>query len=155
MTICRVLILFITIISTFWLAGCNYFNGNAQPEPMVFEEPVKISTSQQEKYEQIDVDKVLNSKKEIKDIRSVTHKDDVVVALELVHWYTFQSKKLADRFKKDLEKEWPDKKFEVTTDHKIFIELEKLQNEINNDDLSKKEIGKKLDKINKLSKEQT
>lgn len=98
---------------------------------------------------------LLLQQEEVKRVRVVEGKEVIIAAIELKHWYTFQSKKLTKEFKKKLEEELPSKKIEATTDHKIYLELEKLEKKIINNDISKKEIDKKLKKIQKLMKEQT
>ncbi|WP_017754567.1 YhcN/YlaJ family sporulation lipoprotein [Calidifontibacillus oryziterrae] len=98
---------------------------------------------------------LLLSQKEVKRVRIVEGKKLLIAAIELNHWNTFQSKKLTKEFKKKLEKEIPSKKVEATTDHKIYLEIEKLLIKIENNEISNKELEKKLKKLQKLMKEQT
>lgn len=98
---------------------------------------------------------LLLKKDEVKLVRAVQSSELLIAAVELEHWNTFQSKKLTKEMKKTLEKELKIKNIEVTTDHKIFIELEKLEEKLIKNDLSKKKLDKEMQKINKLMKEQT
>lgn len=98
---------------------------------------------------------IVLQQQEVKMVRSVEGKKLLIVAIELKHWNTFRSKQITKETKKKLEKEFPSKRIEVTTDHKIFIELEKLEKKLNNNELTKKQLDKRLEKIKKLMKEQT
>lgn len=150
--------LFLLIISFlyFLLSGCG------QTEPEIINNdirPVKMSTSEsQQTIDQNEANKAKNillKKDQVKLVRSVQSKDLLMAAVELEHWNTFKSKTLTKEMKQALEKEIKMKSIEVTTDHKIFIELEKLEEKIINHDISKKKLDKELQQIYKLMKEQT
>lgn len=148
--------LFIISFLYFLLSGCT------QAEPETINNgirPVKMSTSEsQQTINQEEANKakdILLKKDQVKLVRSVQSKDLLIAAVELEHWNTFKSKTLTKEMKKTLEKELKIKNVEVTTDHKIFIELEKLEEKMINHDISKKKLDKELQKINKLMKEQT
>lgn len=146
------------------LIGCNGQNNNGtsnanfEPNYQLTKSSVSGEDVTKENVNQDNVFKAKNivlEQPEVKMIRAVEGKKLLIIALELTHWNTFQSKKVTKEMKKKLEKEIPSKKIEVTTDHKIFIELEKLENKLNNNELTKKQLDKKLEKIQKLMKEQT
>lgn len=140
------------------MAGCNYQLEGPSNES-IYPQPVNMSTSPfQRTINQRSADEakyILLNKDEVKWVRAVQSKDLLIVAVELEHWNTFQSKKLTKEMKKTLEKDLKSKKIELTTDHKIFIELEKLENKIMNNDISEKKLDKDLKRIQKLMKEQT
>lgn len=141
------------------LTGCNQFQLEGPANESIYPQPMNMSTSEvQRKINQDDAERATHTllkKHQVKWVRAVESKDLLMVAVELKHWNTFESKKLTKEMNKELEKEFKSKKVEVTTDHKIFIELEKLEEKINNDDISKKKLDKELKKIQKLMKEQT
>lgn len=148
--------LFIISFLYFLLSGCG------QVEPDTINNgirPVKMSTSEsQQTIDQDEANKAKNillKKDQVKLVRSVQSKDLLIAAVELEHWNTFKSKTLTKEMKKTLEKEINIKNVEVTADHKIFIELEKLEEKIINHDISKKKLDKELQQINQLMKEQT
>ncbi|NSL53066.1 YhcN/YlaJ family sporulation lipoprotein [Calidifontibacillus erzurumensis] len=138
------------------LSGCNEQNSKMQsnvngPAPMgtaYIQSNINQQHADQAK-------EILLQKKEVKWVRAVESKNLLMVAVELKHWYTFQSKKLTKQMKKELEKQLDMKTIEVTTDHKIFIELEKLEEKIQNGDISKEKLNRELKDIRKLMKEQT
>ncbi|HHW39126.1 MAG TPA: hypothetical protein GXX18_18140 [Bacillales bacterium] len=148
--------LFIISFLYFLLTGCS------QTEPETITKgirPVKMSTTgSQQTIDQDDANKAKNillRKDQVKLVRSVQSKDLLIAAVELDHWNTFKFKSLTNEMKKTLEKEIKIKNVEVTTDHKIFIELEKLEQKVINDNISEKKLDKELKQISKLMKEQT
>ena len=148
--------LFIISFLYFLLSGC----GQAEPETINNDiRPAKMSTFESQQTINQDqankAKKILLKKDQVKLVRSVQSKDLLIAAVELEHWNTFKSKTLTKEMKKTLEKEIKIKNIEVTTDHKIFIELEKLEEKIMNEDISEKKLDKELKQINKLMKEQT
>ncbi len=152
----KMLFLIIISFSYFLISGCG------QKEPEIINNdirPVKMSTSEsQQTIDQDEANKAKNillKKDQVKLVRSVQSKNLLIAAVELEHWNTFKSRSLTKEMKKTLEKEIKLKNVEVTTDHKIFIELEKLEEKIIKQDISKKKLDKELQQINKLMKEQT
>lgn len=138
-----------------FLLGCNQQD---DVNSKLTIQPTKTSTTQSIDINQenaITARAILLEKDEVKKVRVIEGKNLIIAAVELKHWNTFRAKKLKEQMKKKLEKEIKSKKIEVTTDHKIFIELEDLERKIANNSLSKKKLEKDLKKINKLMKEQT
>ena len=150
---------FLSLIAFIYLllSGCNLQGPDTNTN--INYEPTTISTSQPGSKINQDhaaaAKTILLNKDEVKWVRAVESKDLLIVAVELEHWNTFQSKKLIKEMKKTLKKDLKIKNIEVTTDHKIFIELEKLEKKLSNNDISKKKLDKELKKISKLMKEQT
>lgn len=151
---------YIALILLF-LIGCNGQGDNTTSSNNLGTSYQLTKTSGQQNNENLNQDNAFKAKnillqqQEVKLVRAIEGKESLIVAIELMHRNTFQSKTLTKELKNKLEKEIPSKKIEATTDHKIFIELEKLENKLNNNELTKKQLEKKLNKIQKLMKEQT
>lgn len=92
--------------------------------------------------------------KQVKYARAVELNRDLFVVIEPKHQYTFQSETLTKKLKSELEKEWPDKEVRVTTDHKFFLELDKLEKRIQNETITKNTLNIELDKLKKLLEQQ-
>lgn len=93
--------------------------------------------------------------KEIYDAAIVKGDKDILVAYKVKHMYRFQMKKIEKDLKKRLEKKYPDEKFAISSDYKIFLEAIRLQEKMRNPDFSRKEANKRLQKIIKLQQEMT
>jgi hypothetical protein len=91
--------------------------------------------------------------KEINEVIAVHHDQELFVGFNVKKLEEFNVMEVESKVKKELAKIFPDEKITVSHDQKILIELNKLVNEDNN--LSEKEIEKRLKKIKSLSKEKT
>ncbi|WP_391120525.1 hypothetical protein [Psychrobacillus sp. L3] len=108
----------------------------------------------QEIYPQKDVpeiEQVLKGNKSIIGYKSVTDKNNVIVAIDIRRMSRFKTEKIEKKIKKQLEEKFPDKDVLVTGDLKIKWEIEKIIKERMQTDKLKKSI----DQIKSLSKEAT
>jgi hypothetical protein len=98
---------------------------------------------------------ILSDHEEITAIKAVNTKDSLFIAVEVEHHERFTMEQLEKKYKKEMKKHFKDLKIEFSTDKKIVLELDKLEQKINHNDISKKEIEKKFKQIVNLAKEQT
>ncbi|MFB4169526.1 YhcN/YlaJ family sporulation lipoprotein [Virgibacillus sp. JSM 102003] len=97
----------------------------------------------------------LSQHKEITTINAVNTEKILVIAFEVHHNKRFQLAKLRKKMHKKLEKVFPDQKVELSTDKKIVIETNRLENKIRQGDISKKNLKKEVKHLIKLMNEQT
>ncbi|MEC5425139.1 hypothetical protein QGM71_16760 [Virgibacillus sp. C22-A2] len=97
----------------------------------------------------------LSSNDALTSVNAVNTDKDLLIAVEVHHNQRFRLAKLRKELTKQMEKEFPKKKVELSTDQKIVLELEQLEYEIQSEAMSKKKLEKKTKRIIKLSKEQT
>lgn len=93
--------------------------------------------------------------KELYDVAVVKSNGDTLVAYKVKHLQRFHMKKIEKKMTKMLEEKYPDEKFIVSSDYKIFIEAVELQEKMKDPDFTDKKAKKKLDKIIKLKEEMT
>ncbi|WP_087973107.1 hypothetical protein [Oceanobacillus rekensis] len=98
---------------------------------------------------------ILDNYEEITAIKAVNTKDSLFIAIEVEHHERFTMSQLEKKHKKEMKEHFKDMKIEFSTDKKIVLELEKLEQKINHNDISKKEMEKKFKQIVNLAKEQT
>ncbi|WP_249869952.1 hypothetical protein [Oceanobacillus saliphilus] len=98
---------------------------------------------------------MLRKHEEITAVRAVNTEDSIVIAIEVEHHERFTLAETRKKYKKEMEDKFKDKKVEFSTDKKIVLELEKLEQDITNNTITKKELEKKVKQIIKLTKEQT
>lgn len=91
----------------------------------------------------------------ITHIYAVNSDKQMIVAFEIEHLKRFQLKQYEKDITKRLKKEFPDLEVNVSTDQKMIIEVEQLEQAIASDSISEKELKKKMKHIIKLSKEKT
>ncbi|WP_077622206.1 YhcN/YlaJ family sporulation lipoprotein [Sediminibacillus massiliensis] len=82
--------------------------------------------------------------------RSVNTDKELLIAVEVKQMDRFRLKELKKDVKKTLEKKYPEKKIEVSTDKKLFIEIDKLESKIQNQKIDKKELNKRFKEVKSL-----
>lgn len=141
------------------ISGCsNKEDGTeAKQSLMKTTQPAPIEIS----YEQKDDSIAYQIRKEVKDIDElydvavIEHKKKLIVAYKVKHLKRFGMKKIEKKLRKQLEKEHPDKEFIVSSDYKIFLEVIRLREALEDGNMSADEAEKRFDKIIKLKKEMT
>ncbi|MBU5467112.1 YhcN/YlaJ family sporulation lipoprotein [Virgibacillus sp. MSJ-26] len=93
--------------------------------------------------------------KNITNVYAVNTEKKLVVAIEIPHMKRFQLQKIEDKSKKKIKEEFPEMDINFSTDKKIIIELEQLEQKLKTNSLTKKEMDKKIKKIISLMNEKT
>ncbi|NUJ16459.1 hypothetical protein FKN04_07585 [Bacillus glycinifermentans] len=97
--------------------------------------------------------KRLLKKEEVTEVRGANSKKDLVLAVQVEHMDRFRLKDIEKKSKEQLKKEFPGYSIEISTDQKIFWELDKLEKQLQHKNVSSKKLNKKLNKIKQLMKE--
>lgn len=151
------LIFTLCLVITLFLSGCDNnstskANNNNESEIQL----TKLNTSDPiDQQTSNEVKKIISHFNEISEVKAVNSKNAVVTAIEVDHLERFTLKEIKKKIEKKLKKEIKDKEIIVSTDKKIFLELDKLESNIQSKDISKEKLDKKIKEIIKLSKEQT
>lgn len=116
----------------------------------------KLSTSEDlDQREANQAKEILTNKDELTAIKAVNTQDKLVVGIEVYSLKRFQLKKIQKQVKKELESEFPTTEVILSTDQKIFLELDKLEKELQSNSLSKDKLAKKVNKLIKLANKET
>lgn len=97
----------------------------------------------------------VNDNKEFNEVYAVNTDSEVLIAVDPKHHDRFRLEDFRKKLEKDLKDEIHPLKLELSTDKKIQLEVKKLEEELENKSLSRKQLKKNLDRIIKLSKEET
>ncbi|HEX6595190.1 MAG TPA: hypothetical protein VF095_11530 [Bacillota bacterium] len=97
----------------------------------------------------------LSADENIIHVKAANSKKHLALAFEVPHLKRFQLQKIKKQVKDDLKREFPKMKVEVSTDQKIILELERLEEQLQTDSLSEKKLNKEMKRIIGLMKEQT
>ncbi|MED4531664.1 YhcN/YlaJ family sporulation lipoprotein [Metabacillus fastidiosus] len=98
---------------------------------------------------------LLENEEEVKNVRAVNFDKELLIAAEIDHMDRFRLKEIKQKLREKVQKQYPDYKVIISTDKKIFLELEQLENKMRTENLSKKKVEKEMNRIKKLSKETT
>lgn len=135
------------------LSGCtsNQENESSSPKDADIK---KLSTTETTKQDVSNHAKdMLKKHDEITSIAAVNTKKKLVVGVNVQQKSRFHLKSLRKKWTKQLEKEFPKKQVEVSTDQKIIWELTELENKLKNKTVSKKKLKSKVKKIVTLMKD--
>lgn len=89
------------------------------------------------------------------EVYAVNTDSKLLVAVQPRQIDRFQLKEFRKTLEEDLKDEIHPLQLELSTDKKIALELEKIEEQLKEKQLSKEELKKELERIIKLSKEQT
>lgn len=152
------------IISAFFflaLSACSYDDGQEHKESdsalLKRTSPPPIELKQRDEDESVafQVKKEVSNIDEIYDVAVVEGDKKIIVAYKVKHMKRFRMKKIERELTKKLKKEYPDEKFIVSSDYKIFLEAVRLKEDLDGDNLSNAEAKKRFKKIIRLKEEMT
>lgn len=151
------LILILCLVITLFLFGCgNNSTSKANNHNESEIQFTKLNTSDAiDQQVSNEAKQIISKFNEIKAVKAVNSKDAIVTAVEVDHLERFTLQEVKEKVEKKLKKEIKQKKVIVSTDKKIFLELDKLEAKLQSKELSKEKLDKKIKEIIKLSKEQT
>lgn len=147
--------LLILIILSFLVACNTNTKQESQKDPSTTE-PTKISTSSipdQSPSEQ--AKKTLRKFDEITNVHAINNNKKLLVALEVNQMDRFKLTKLRKKASAKLKKQFPDVKTELSTDKKLIIEVNKLEEEVKQKNITKQTLKKEIKHLIKLMKEKT
>jgi hypothetical protein len=141
------------LLLIFTLIGCNNkednrisqstHEGNGTVTKISNQSPISQTTTNKAK-------EYVATNKAVESIRGINTDKDLLIAVEIKQLQQFKEQKYEKEIKKQLEKVFPDKNIEISTDQKIFIELNKLEKQVANKSLNKDQLKEKFNTIKKL-----
>lgn len=140
MNLFRILLI---LLLSMTLIGCSINNDENNPQassathPPVVEEAIAL----------------VSEERDVNKVQAIANEENLVIAFKVNSLKNFQLKKIKKSIKEKVEKSFPDYDVTVSTDLKIMLELNKLQEE--QDTLSEDEFKQALQKIIDLEKEET
>ncbi|MFC3039927.1 hypothetical protein ACFOGI_06645 [Virgibacillus xinjiangensis] len=146
----------IILCSFLWFAaGCNTDN---QQEGSTNDSIDMTQISSQNAIDQTPSNQAkerLSKHPEVTGVKAVNTSKHMLIGMEIEHMKRFQLAKFRKERTKEMKKHFSDMHVEFSTDQKILLELERIEKKLDKGKYSKKELNKELDKLIKLSKEQT
>ncbi|WP_251525919.1 YhcN/YlaJ family sporulation lipoprotein [Metabacillus litoralis] len=134
-------------------SGCNMTNANNEKNSINITNVSSQNTKNLNMTDQ--VKQLLNKQKEVSDVKVVNSDKELFIAAEIKHMDRFRIKEIEKKLKKLTEDNYPNHNVTLSTDMKIFLELDELEKKVNEKNMSKKKIEKELKRIKSLSEEQT
>lgn len=119
--------------------------------------PIALYTENDEKQEKLveGIKEETNTIASIYDVAVIKGKKDTLVAYKVKHMARFKMKSIEKELMKKLESKYPEERFTVSSDFKIFLETIRLWDKIQEQDYSKEKADKRLKEIIQLNNELT
>ncbi|MCM3797338.1 sporulation protein [Caldifermentibacillus hisashii] len=151
------LMLFIFSLSVL-LFGCSTVNDTPETRSSLVRtsNPNPIAVNNKDEKLAGDIKKTALSIDGIYDVAVIKGEaKDCLVAFKVHHLERFRMKKIEKQLTKELQKQFKDLSFTVSSDFKIFLEAVRLNEKVEKENLSKEKKEKRLQEIIKLSREKT
>ncbi|MGD6872348.1 YhcN/YlaJ family sporulation lipoprotein [Sutcliffiella horikoshii] len=138
------------VLSVSVLGAC----GQGEVKERVEDTIMRTSNEQKEKSgKEQRAEKIAKDFKEVKGAIAYDTEDELVVAFHVTQYQKFFTEKIEKKVKKALEKEFPDENVVVSHDLKIRLEIERLRRDVEQQDISEKELEKRIEKMKTLREE--
>lgn len=146
----------IMLLSLTIILGCTKQDPTYEPTEQQTTDYTPLTNKGQVHQSEADEAKQLLSRyDEVSEIHAVNNDKTLIVAIKIEHEDRFSLDHLEKEFQKKLQDSFPHLKIAVSTDQKMLLELNELENKLENDTISKKSLKKQMKKIQKLMKEET
>jgi hypothetical protein len=97
----------------------------------------------------------LMNQDEVADVKAVNSNKELLVAIKVENFDRLRLKKIEKKSQTELEDMFPDYKVLVSTDQKMFIELEQLEQELEKDHTKMDSLNRDFKRIKALLNEKT
>ena len=142
----------------FMLTACNNKSAESVLEPKGEQNPELTKLRADPPVDQEPANRVkqmLSGHDAVKSVRSVNHDDHLLVGVQLNHPDRFQMHEIERDLQQQIDKDSPDLQVKLSADEKIHLEVKRLEQDLQNKQLSKKELKKRIKEIKDLSEEKT
>lgn len=140
------------------LAGCGS-SYSLEPENNDQDQPIELTKiSSNQGYDQHVANRAkerVSKHEEIASVKAINTEQQLLIAVEVNQFDRFGLKEIREKLKREVKTEFPDLKVIISTDKKIFLELDQLEQDLLNKKIDKKTLNKRFNEVMKLEKEQT
>jgi hypothetical protein len=102
-----------------------------------------------------EIEKLLMKEKEVSDVKVFDTDNEIFIAAEIKQMDRFRIKEIEKKLNNLLDDKYSNHNVTLSTDKKMFLELEKLEQKSKNTNMSNKELEKEIKRIKSLSEELT
>lgn len=115
--------------------------------------PTQVKQTNFAGYEQGEINRLIyNQFESIYEITSVMNRDEILMAITATTFEQFNERDIEKQVKDEINKINPDLKATVSSDQKFFIEIDRLKNEIRDNNLSQADYDVSFKKVKKIVK---
>ncbi|MFC0559791.1 YhcN/YlaJ family sporulation lipoprotein [Halalkalibacter alkalisediminis] len=122
-------------------------------EPQQDIKPLQLSTNAVLDQEQADeAKKIILSMEEVTEVKGVSDENNIYLAPKVKHFDRFRLKEIRKYGHDAVKKRYPDATVHVSTDQKIYMELEKLEQELKERTISEKRLKQRLKELDEMTR---
>ncbi|MDF0727953.1 hypothetical protein PY093_14845 [Cytobacillus sp. S13-E01] len=103
----------------------------------------------------ISAEEQIKQMKEVTEVVAINNEKQLLLAFRVKQFEKFRLNKVEKKVKDELKKAYSDYEPTVSSDLKIFLETNKIKKDIFNRNLKKEKVEEELERVKKLSEEQT
>ncbi len=129
------------------LTGCQSFNAQGDIKPMTLADNVIINQNLADEAKQI-----VLSMEEVVEVKGVNESKKIYLAPKVKHFDRLHLKDIRKRGHDAVKKRYPDASIHLSTDQKIFMELDKLEKKLKRKQISEKQLKEELKKLEEMMK---
>ncbi|OIJ10760.1 hypothetical protein BKP37_17320 [Anaerobacillus alkalilacustris] len=139
--------IYILIILTITITGCNIVGQGVQVKPLY------IGTNHSIDQTRADVAKqIVISMEEVIEVKGVGVDEDIYIATKVKHFDRFFLDQIRKNAHNKVKKRFPNANVHISTDKKVFLELEKLEGKMYQNTINKEDIEKEIKRIERFMK---
>lgn len=127
------------------VTGCNL--NNQEVRPLSVENKGTI-----EQYDSDEAKQIVLSMDEVKEVKGVSENKNIYLAAKVGQFDRFFLRRVRKEAHEKVKKRFPNAHVHVSTDKKVFMELEELERKLYNNEINQKEFEKELKKIEDFMK---
>ncbi len=101
------------------------------------------------------IEKQLVARKDVTKARVIKKDNQLLVAFKIPHFDRFHILDVEKKVKADLKKQYPGYQIDVSTDHKIYLEIDRLERKIHSNKVNPDKLRKAFSNLKTLMKKQT
>lgn len=138
----------IVALAILLLSGCQTMTGQGHDvRPLEFADEAVIDQTVADKAKEI-----VLSMDEVIEIKGVTVGEEIVLAPRVKHFSRFRLNDIRKKAHERVKKRYPHATVHISTDGKIFMEVERLERELTKKTISEKRLKTELKKLDEMMK---
>jgi hypothetical protein len=151
---CKRFLIILTVLSLVALVGCNQ-DEDKQSQMKNVNYTKVTSGNVVDQSPSVRAKEFVSKKEETTEVKAVNSKKDLYIAFNVGTFERFQLDKIESDVKKELKKKFPNHTVHVSTDKKVFLELETLEEKLGSNKVkNNKDLNKSLNHIKHMKNDQ-
>ncbi|WP_196305251.1 YhcN/YlaJ family sporulation lipoprotein [Metabacillus sediminilitoris] len=133
--------------------GCNMANNNNEKNNLNIKNVSHLDMNHVNM--ESEIEKLLDKEKEVSDVKVFDTDKEIFIAAEIKQMDRFRIKEIEKKLNNLIKDKYPNHNVTLSTDKKIFLELDKLEQKAKNTNMNNKDLEKEIKRIKSLSEELT